>query len=207
MLILSSCSDFAFKKEKYYVEKENLQWLSKDSSFTMIDSSGIRQNFVTYGTVYNNETPYSATMFLGICINKSTGEEYFQSFTSNYQLQYTCSIEAFYDHGDELNISIGDLTVSYLLRFNKINYLSYNNNSICSTQNDDGTFDDSSFKSKMEFLDTMTIGDKLYSNVLHFKLNDFRSEWTDFTIREFYAAANYGLIEYIYENGVKVVRE
>ncbi len=56
--------------------------------------------------------------------------------------------------------------------------------------------------SKVEFVDEFQIGQTTYSNVLHFVLSDFKSDWAKYTVTEVYYAQQIGLLSYKYNNGL-----
>lgn len=58
-----------------------------------------------------------------------------------------------------------------------------------------------SFESTVEILDTITINERVYNDVLKMKLLDWDDEWNDETITEFYYGKAAGLLQYQLHNG------
>ena len=55
--------------------------------------------------------------------------------------------------------------------------------------------------STVTFLDSITINNIDYADVMHIEYNDFASNYTDFTIREIFIAKGFGIVKIVRNNG------
>ena len=209
-LVLCSCGEEnALKEETIYISKENKDWLTKDevgSSFIMIDNNKISQGFL----MSENSSYFSpsTTSYFWVNTKVIKTESYTQWYSSNYGQRFSYILTAGYTpFGDNLCVSINDILFAYDLKFKTIERINYDLNYKSKIMTDKGYEEDVKIYSTVELLDTLTVNGCLYSGILHFKFEDFRDKWTQFTIRELYLAKHYGLIRYSLVNGITYERQ
>ena len=210
MWALVSCrEDKALKEEILYVSPENREWLSNDSlgtSFLMIDDNKIAHAF----SRYQNSTDFSqsSTSKFGIYTNSTKRESFSQGYSSTYGTRYSYLLTAgFLPYGDNISININELSFVYDFKFNTITRIGYRDKYKSKMMANDGYEEREKIFSTVELLDTMEINGKMYSQILHFTLEDYSEAWSNLTIRELYIAKRYGLIKYSYQSKVSVARQ
>jgi len=210
VLIISSCGeDDALKEETLYISSENRDWLIADeigSNFIMIDNNNIAQGF----SMYQNSSDFSpsTSSYFGVKTKVIKTESYTQGYSSNYGQRFSYILTAgFAPFGDNLSISINEISFTYDFNFKTIARISYESNYKSKLMTDKGYEENDKIYSTVELLDTITINDRLYSGIMHFSFDDFKDKWSKFTIKELYVAKQYGLIKYKLENGITYERQ
>lgn len=210
VIVFCSCSDdHAWWKENLYVAGENKEWLAPDlegSSFIMVDNNKISQGFLMFQN--SSELSPSTSSYFGIRTRITKTESYVQTWRSNFgkyiMLIITAGVEPY---GDRFRINMHNLEFMYDFKFKTIGDISLDANPKSKTMTDTGYVETDSIFSVVDLQDTLTVQGVKYSGILHFRLEDFKDQWTDFTIREIYLAKNVGLIKYALNNGIVYERK
>jgi hypothetical protein len=209
ILLFASCGEKgALREVTYFFDEENRGWMinaEPGDNFLMTDSHGITQGFKM-----NNDSYYFNEGSSGILVftTKISRWEYrYQAFMSNYGLCFSLSLTAGdKPFGDELYINLANFAFAYDLKLNTVSRLDTPYGYKSKIRTNKGYEEDEPISSIVEFIDSMEIGDSIYSNVLHFSFDDFREEWSEFTITDIYIARESGLVKYRYHNGVECLR-
>ncbi len=171
----------------------------------MQDENGISYGFSLIDSSYYFGKSWSS--FFGITTNISYKEYHYQNFISNYGQSFHLSLTAgFPPYGDDLYFGMGDISVSYDLAENTISRLDVFSFHKSQIRTDEGYEQDEEILSKVDMLHNFEIGDTSYSIVLHFKLEDFTEELYKHSLKEIFIAKNYGLVKYVLNSGLEVVR-
>jgi len=207
--VLCSCGeDWAFKEETLYIATENRDWIIEDkygSGFIMVDNNHISQGF----SMDMNSTDFSpsTTSYFGIRTRITKTESYTQGYSSNFGQRIMFILTAgFAPFGDRFSFSINGLYFNYDFKFKTISHISFNSSDKSTTMTDVGYEVNETIYSTVELLDTLTVNGVKYEGTLHFSLEDFKDQWSDFTIKEVYIAKHIGLIKYSLYNGTSYER-
>jgi hypothetical protein len=209
MAILCSCGeDWAFKEETLYIAAENRDWITPDkygTSFIMVDNNKISQGFM----MNENSTDLSpkTSSYFGIRTRISKYESFTQGWSSNFGQRFGITLQAgFEPFGDRLGISIDRIYFTYDFKFKTIVNISLNSSDLSKTMTDKGYEENETIYSTVELLDTLTVNGIKYEGILHFNLEDFKDQWSDFTITEVYIVKHIGLIKYSLNNRITYER-
>lgn len=209
--ILFACGpDHGLKEETFYFKEENTAWLPPDSSgdnFIMIDNNNISQSFVMLGE--NCEFDQTWGGFLGINTLTTNTEYHYKNYSSSFGYSHSISLRAGWSpFGDEINISLGQMSFRYDIDEEVISDLNTNFGYKSMSYTEDGYEVESvPIKSTVEILETYTTKHKQYDNVLFFDLKDFINDWESLTITKIYVAKNIGLIKFELNNGISYERK
>lgn len=204
-LIFACKEDTALTHKTYYIEESTKEWYINDSisaNFVMIDSKGLQSSY----TMNSNYTDFSPgkTTIMGIPTKATKTEQKYQSFNSTYNLSFSISVYPHTDNfGDELQIYLGEYSFGYDLLQQRVTNVwnPYGNASLMMTS-DGYKIQNHEIKSTIEFLDEYTVQGKTYESVLHFTSKDFIDKFTDFSITDIYYTKQFGLIKFVYKNGI-----
>lgn len=206
MFLCFSCrEDQALTTRWYSCSNELAKWAVTDSqSFRsmFVDNYGITREYI----IENNDHEYSlgSSWFAGIKYEVSHREYYLQMFKSNYGDDYHISLQTTHDtleFGEYFMFSINDLEFEYNFLHDEIVDIETNGERIRLSISSDGIESDTLLKSKLTFLDTLTIDQFHYSRAFHFELNDLSEYWTDQTVKEIIYTQKEGLVCYILNDG------
>jgi len=210
ILMLTSCGeDWALKEETLNLADENRAWITPDkygNSFVLMDNNKISQGF----SMYQNSSDFSpsTSSYFGIRTRITKTESFTQAWSSNFgqsiMLILTAGFEPF---GDRFSISLNELNFMYDFKFETIGHIYFNSASKSKTMTDIGYVETDTIFSMVDLQDTLTVHGVKYSGILHFRLDDFKDQWTDFSINEIYPAKNVGLIKYSLNNGIVYERK
>jgi hypothetical protein len=210
--ILFSCGDeTAINEEHYYVDSEHKMWLSPDTlntNFVMIDNNEISLSYCLLHT--RSDMSKSESKNFGINIKFTYREEISQFYQSTYFQGFSTLISAGIDEenniGDVITLGLGNTAFSYDFKYKQLTYIHCGNNTISTTYTSEGLKPDKEFYSTIEFIDTMTLQNILYKDIMYFNLNDFNDSIVDLDITDIYIAKNIGLIRYTFKNGLDYQR-
>lgn len=196
-------------KEKFYkVDDVNRDWIingDAGSSFIMNNSSGISESFTMYSKT--QEFSEGASGFLFLTTEVSKRESFYQAFSSTYGNTFSLSLSASYPpFGDEFYVSLNGVSFAYDLEYNEISRLNTPFGNKSKTMTDKGYTGYIIIESSVEMYDDLEIAGTTYHGVLHFTLNDFPDQWTEFSVREIFIAKETGLVRYILNNGLSASR-
>lgn len=189
----------------HYTSDELEKWLIDSSNlrFFMVDQNGISREFVNFQNVHDFSEGRS--YFAGVNYSISQRENFYQNFGSNYNDVLSASINPAYDdccYGERFTFSLNSLSFTYDFLLEMIVLIETNCNYLNLLISSEGVEDEPLICSKVEFVDEFQIGQTTYSNVLHFVLSDFKSDWAKYTVTEVYYAQQIGLLSYKYNNGL-----
>lgn len=207
ILLFYACTEEnPLKTYYYYFSQSNRKWIelnSESNNFIMKDSNGINNNFIFLYT--DNMFNKGSTSYLGVVTEVTYREYIYKEFTSNYNSSLSISLAANRNpFGDEFEFQLNNLSFSYNFKFNKVIYVKLDDNKKRDNMTDINFESGEAGKiySTVKIFDSLIVNMKTYYNVIHFSLNDFKDEWENFTITDIYYAKEYGLIKYIYHNGI-----
>jgi hypothetical protein len=210
ILVVTSCGeDSALKVETLNLADENRDWITPDkygNSFVLMDNNKISQGF----SMYQNSSDFSpsTTSYFGIRTRLTKTESFTQAWSSNFgqsiMLILTAGFEPF---GDRFSISVNGLNFMYDFKFETIGHIYFDSGSKSKTMTDTGYVETDTIFSVVDLQDTLTVHGVKYTGILHFRLEDFKDQWTDFTVREICLAKNVGLIKYTLNNGIVYERK
>jgi len=210
LLFTISCGqENAIKKETRFVLNENKEWLSDDavgSSFIMMDNNQISQSFKMdqSGSGFSPST----SSYFWIKTKTIEVESYSQGFTPNYGLGFSFLLTAgSIPFGDNLTVSFGYFSFTYDFKYQTISRLSSQNSYLSKDMIDDRYEENQKIYSTVNLIDTLRINSHLYTDILHFRLEDFANEWAPTYLRDIYLAKHVGLIKYKLNNGVFYERQ
>lgn len=195
----------ALKEEYIYMEGMNKEWLASDTIgdvFIMTDLNGISSSFLMNGNHTYMGKSWS-TVF-GINTSSTYTEESFQTWSSGFGMSLSISMRANPEpHGDEIYISLDGVGLRYDFDFETVHSLDtpWGYKSYLTTDKGYEIHDDGEIFSTVEILDSLVTSYGSYEDVMHFTFNDFKEQWTDFTITETYLVRNVGLVKYVMANG------
>lgn len=196
-------------KEKFYhIENANKSWLytgAVGSSISLTDTNGISESFTLNWGTHEFSEGYSGYLFITTRISKR--ESFHQNFSSTYGHRLSLTLSANYPpFGDELYVSLNDIGFAYDLKYNEITRLDTPFGYKSKTMTDTGYAGNVIIGSDVEILNQYELIGFIYAEAMKFTLADFQENWTGFTVREIYIAKKYGLVKYVYNNGIEVVR-
>ena len=205
LLLLLGC----VKDEVVGFDPANKEWItiySMGDNFAMRDDNGISQSFVlTENSHYFTE---SSGGILFVTTHRSETEYHYQLFTSSHGSRFSLSLTASTPQfGDHIFIEFNGIGFDYDLRLKNIFRISSPFGYLSKTITDTGYDNDVTIKSTVRLLDSYTVNQAQYAGVLHFTLRDFEADWGPFTVKEIFVAKKYGLIKYVYNNGLTVERQ
>ncbi len=209
LLVLTACGEnHGLKEETFLFAEGNADWIITDSTryqFIMQDANEISYGFSLKDSSYYFGKSWSS--ILGITTHISYKEYHYQNFISNYGQSFHLSLTAgFPPYGDDLYIDLGDIAFSYDFVYETISRVNVFDHHKSSIMTDKGYEQDEEIFSKVEILNNLTIGDTAYGTVLHFKLEDFTEELYKHSVKEIFIAKNFGLVKYVLNSGLEVVR-
>lgn len=205
-LLVDSCSnDHADDMVFYALDNESRQWLYagvERDGFTLVDSVSIQQILSLYKErTYYKERKKSSGIFGMQDIVYAEYEAIKQLFSSNGGLTFSLELTATELPGNtELEIEINNTLVmidpiarkiNEVLVWKQIDENSRNGKSVSG----------SIVNSNLEYFDSLTLNDRVYFEVLEFKLRDHLSIWNTNTVVQFQLAKELGLLSYRLENG------
>lgn len=207
--LMASFAACNLPKEKVYkIEDENIGWLydgDVGSATTMADNNGISESFLMYSS--EQEFSEGASGYFFITTEVSKRESFHQAFSSTYGHRFSLSLSANYaPFGDELYVNLDGIAFAYDLKYNEISRLDTPFGYKSKTMTDDGYSGYIIIESTVEILDHVELNDFTYNQVLKFTMADFPESWTSYTIREIYIAEKHGLVKYVLNNGIEVLR-
>jgi len=206
LILLGSCSEnWALREETFLIAPENDDWVPtevEEESFIMTDTLGI-----SYGFVMNSEYYYldkSWGGFLGLNTHMTHTKYRSRGYCSTYGQDYSISIRAatWKPYGDELRVEVMDLVFRYDLLLEMVTGLDtpfYMENYI---ETSEGYEYDHKILSTCAMLDSLSIGERIFENVLQFTLLDQPDKWDRHTPVSICIAKGVGLIEYTLNNGI-----
>ncbi len=210
---LLSCGgegEHPLKEEYFYLEDFNKEWFTPDTVgevFIMKDLNGISSSFEMTGN--QKSMGKSWTTVMGINTRTTYSEECFQSFNSSFGMSLGISMRANSPpHGDNINISLGQVGFSYDFDFEIAHSLDtpFGYKNLLMTDKGYEVHDDGEILSTVEMLDSLPTSFGTYQEVLHFTFKDFNNYWTDFTVTEIYMAKEVGLVKYVLASGISSER-
>lgn len=208
LILFPSCGD-EFGEETNYVLNENKEWLvtgDQNSQFIMVDNNSISQSFSMNGNSSDFSESTSGYFFIRTKVTKT--ESYTQSFSSNFGQGLSYILTAGDSpYGDELYVSLNEISFAYDFKFNVLSRLSFAGNYMSKSRTDKGFEVKKDFNSSIEFLDSLVVNGKQYSGIMHFTFLDFNDKWTKFTVKELFIAKHIGLIKYSLNNGIIYERQ
>jgi len=205
VILLYSCSCPDEDEVSRYFSNSTKEWFvdSCDNDFfLMVDNQLISESFSLYNKNYEqfHVNNYSRNES---CI-KSQVEKYYREYNSTYRHNFKLSIYAYYN-GDEISIKVNNLDFRYNLELQKLVDIFYDNYSLSKYYTDDGLEGDAIYSS-VDFMDTLTVNQKLYTGIMHFTLNDFTDYQNEFTVNEIFIAKHFGLIKYKLQGGIEYAK-
>ena len=201
LFILFSCGpNFDSYKEYHYLNEEVKKWWVPDSAQSNFDMVCSDSSVVTFSRIFNDTTFSYIKMGLGFMENEKYVEESFnQSFkTSIGQDFYIYMQPAQPNRGNTINFWLYNTEFIYDADNKIITSVMTGHGWEWLHSSPDGQ--QAFLNSSAEILDSISIQNKLYENVLLLKINDLQSYWDSITIREFYYAQKIGLVKYILNN-------
>lgn len=210
VLMLTSCIDNSPIRTKYsYIKAESKEWLLNDSMLvnecTMIDNFGIKNNFgaVSQSTGFDE----GESGFAFVRVEKSYTERIEQSSYSLYRVKFSYGIRAGSEEnlGDMFHFGIDDTRFIYTLKSNEINSFYCNVNNLKWRQTDQSLANLVCIKS--EILDSFSVNNTIYKDVIHFKVTDNSGLVPTSTATEVYYAKGVGFVKYTLKSGVFFERE
>lgn len=210
VLLFSGCSeDWALKEETFSIAEENSDWLpaeTDENSFIMTDNLGITHGFVIQGEEHYLDKSWGG--FLGLNTHMTFTEYRYRAFGSTYGLSYYAALRAttWEPYGDHLSIEVDEISFKYDLGLHVISHLRTPTGTISKVETSEGYSPGEDIMSTCEILDSLTVNDRTYFEVIYFTLNDFSGNWNDFTVREIYFAKEYGLIKFLLNDGTCYLR-
>jgi hypothetical protein len=209
-MLFSACGDeYALSEKYYYLSESSKEWLLNDdqtrNTFTMIDDNGISHNYAPYTQKRDYDIGTSGLVFLPMPTRKSYRERYYISTSSNFNHRFSMYLNAsaIADWGDDMHFSFQDISLQFNINKAEINYIStqqvsyYNPSDIENIRK----------YAKAEFVDNIEINGVIYKDVLKFEITDMKNKRSKYDIIAFYYAKGYGLIKYVYNSGLNVVRK
>lgn len=206
IIIAGACSDkWALKEETFIIADENSDWVPLEvpgESFLMTDNNGITQGFIMDREEHYLDKSWGG--FLGLNTHMTHTEYRSRSYSSTYGHNYYIAIRAatWEPYGDELSISLMDLDFRYDLLLGKVSSLFTPFCRISYVQTSEGYESEDTIVSTCEILESITIGDRTYNEVLHFTLLDKPDQWSNTIPTDIYVSKGIGLIRYILNIGV-----
>lgn len=209
LLLLAGCGEnHGLKEETFLFDEENKGWIVNDPGsfrFMMQDDNGISYAFSLKDSSYYFGKSWGS--FLGITTHISYREYHYQNFFSNYGLSFHLSLTAgFPPYGDVLYIDLGDIAFAYDFNFETISRINVYNSNKSLIMTDEGYEVDEEILSSVEILNNLEVGGRVYTGVLHFKLEDFTGELYRHSVREIFIARERGLLKYVLNSGLEVIR-
>ncbi|HOO83271.1 MAG TPA: hypothetical protein PLS94_01795 [Prolixibacteraceae bacterium] len=212
VVLFSSCAeDQALKKVNYHLSDTISQWLVSDSvfmRFEMTDNNGINREYFMHAN--EHDETLGSSYFMGIKTQVSFTEYYFQRFRSNYSDEFSISLYPSYNddvYGEQIHFSLNDLSFHYDNHLNIITNIYMGSHYLNLRITSEGVEDDSLISSSLCFPGSFSINGKEYSKLFHFKLNDLKEYWDDYTITDIYYAQGVGLLRYDMNNGLIFTRK
>jgi len=207
LLIFFGCCNLP-KEKTYVVESENKGWLfdgTVGSGFVMTGSNGISEGFTMYRDQHEFTEGGSGYFFITTEISKR--ESFHQAFSSTFGHNLSITLSAsFPPFGNDLYINLYEIGFAYDLKYNEVSRLDTPFGHKSKTMTDQGYAGYIIIGSTAEILNQVEINAYTYNHVLKFVLQDFSESWTDYTVREMYFAKNYGLVKFVFNNGIEVTR-
>lgn len=212
VVLFSSCAeDQALKKVNYYLSDTITHWLVSDTAFMrfeVVDNNGIDREYFMHANEHDNTI--GSSYFMGVKTQVSFTEYCYQRFRSNYFDEFSIYLyPSFNDdvYGEQIHFSINDLSFHYDNNLNIVTDIYFGSHYLNLRITSDGVEDKSLISSSLSFLDSISINGKEYSNLFHFKLNDLKEYWDDYTITDIYFAQGVGLLRYDMYNGLIFTRK
>jgi hypothetical protein len=207
---LMACGEnHALKEETFRFDKANEGWIVEDSTmyrFIMQDDNGISYGFSLRDSSYYFGKSWSS--ILGVTTNISYKEYHYQNFYSSYGKSFHLSLTAgFPPYGDDIYVGLDDINFCYDFEYDTISRLDVFSKHKSMSMTDQGyEQQDGKIFSTVTFLNDVIIGDVTYDSVLHFELKDFTEELYHHSVREIFIAKGVGLVKYVLNSGLVVVR-
>lgn len=207
VILLTACggNGGGLKTETHYFNEQNVGWLSNDTIddiFVMVDNHGISQSFSMTSDSYYFNKGWSS--FMGITTSSTLTEYHCQSYRSSFGLNFTLSLTAgIPPFGDNIYVSLMDVGFAYDLEFETVQRLDtpFGYKSLLMTSEGYEVSEDGEILSSVEILDSLSTAYAFYEKILHFTFNDFKDQWTDYTVSEIFIAGEPGLVKYVLANG------
>lgn len=206
LFLLGSCSEnWALREETFLIASENENWVPvkvEEESFIMTDTLGISYGFVMESEYYYLDKSWGG--FLGLNTHMTHTEYRSRGYVSTYGQDYSIAVRAatWEPYGDELRVEVMDLVFRYDLLLEMVTGLDtpfYMENYI---ETSEGYEYDNKILSTCAMLDSLSIGERIYENVLQFRLLDQPDKWDRHTPVSICIAKGVGLIEYTLNNGI-----
>lgn len=197
-ILLVSCGrDNISRNQTFTIHENNRNWIPNHSiyqNFNMVDDYGISQNF--YFQYINKYFQESSSSVFGVTTQTSKRENIYVKYVSMYNLYFSILLVALgEDRGDEISVSLEDLSFTYSFKNKVISRISFQNNYLQNSIDNNGG-ENQPLKSTVTFLDTLQIDNKTYTNVMKFQLKDFENLVKPNSITEIFLAQNYGLVKF-----------
>jgi len=208
-LLVSCCKEDVNPDTTYSISKDNLAWLTEShigDSFVMQDTNNIGVSFV----MQSNETSFtsSSSCTLGITTNSSEREYRNQFFSGSSTNSFSISLSAsFPPKGDILRVAVKETVFSIDLDYDELVGVVYRNHYKYKSMLDDSYESEETIYSQLDYIESMLIGTKTYTDILHFTLRDFTTSLDDFSVTEIYLTKYEGLIAYQLHNGLTYQKE
>jgi hypothetical protein len=167
----------------------------------MTDDNGISQSFTQ--SEYNAYFTKSWTSILGINTHMSHIEyaymNWFSTFGNGCSQSLTAGIPP---HGDRLYLSVGGTGFEYDLDLETITRIDCSYGYLSRITTETGYEESDTIRSQVERMETLTVGNRVYTDVIRFRFGDFSSQWTPWTVTEFCVSKDSGLIMFKMNSGL-----
>ena len=206
LLLLFSCGKDDLPRNT--IQVGDIQWLFQgdiNDSYVMQDSNGISNSFTLISIDGFNDAS-GASQLTNIDLSQITN--YSHKYTSTSSILRMGISAGYQPVGNKLYGEFDDLNFRVDLATHQLTYISLGTQYRSLTETDEGYVNYGGMMySNASFFTNYTIEGTVYDAVFIIKLNDFSGSYSNFTIREFYVAKGFGVVKYVYNNGVVSLRQ
>jgi len=206
---LSCGEDSALTERTVSFHGDNDRWLTSfepGEHFVMTDSSRIRRSYLMITDQHTYEKSWGSFLFINTDMLHT--EYRYQQFRSVFGPSFSISLTAYEaPYGDELYISVGEVSFAYDLAVRLVSRVYMNTESKSMLMTDTGYENNESVLSGVEMLDSLEVRDKVYKKVFRFTLVDFVESQEAYTPRVISVSKGNGLIRVEFAGGNYLERE
>lgn len=203
LFLVISCGDDDLPQNP--IDPSSMEWFFQENvgaNFIMHDDNGIANEFILEESIgANSQNGYQTN---GLDADLSKINYYYQDFSDTYFSGLKLGVRSSYgSYGDTFTISINEVDFAIDLNEALVTSVHFESTYLAYSETDEGyENNEEPIYSTVTFLENALIDGVNYDEVMHIQYNDFIASNTDYTIKEIYLAKQFGLIQYVYNNGV-----
>ena len=199
-----SCGeDSALTERTVSFHGDNDRWLTSfepGEQFVMTDSSRIHRSYLMMTDQHTYEKSWGSFLFINTDMLHT--EYRYQQFRSVFGPSFSISLTAYEaPYGDELYISVGEVSFAYDLAVRLVSRVSMDTESKSMIMTDTGYEEHESVLSGVEMLDSLEVQGRIYKQVIRFTLSDFIEKQEPYTPGVVCVSKGNGLIRVEFAGG------